>query len=374
MSKLCLNQYLGFEADRRLSMEIYAQALSGLEHDLRLNVVRPRSVLENFSASRLVMRYLRYWHYPRMVRNVDVDLHHILDHGYAHLQPSLTRSSADAKTCVTVHDLIPLLTWNGTLRSAKGEQLPTRKPILNLHSLSFISNFDRVLTISQSTKADLIKHLSIDAEKIDVIPPVIDQVFQAQQASEVVKFAHKYGLDRRYYWIMISGSEFYKNHRTSLEVLARLNLQHDSEFRLVKTGLPSDDFDAMVGELGLRACVKTVWLDTPDELALLYGMVDCLLFPSLYEGFGMPVAEALACGTAVVCSDRGSLPEVGGELVPCCDAGDVQSLAKQVASLVFEPDRRQEIAQKGPRWVEQYRVPAIEPQLRAFYSATLNNR
>jgi glycosyltransferase involved in cell wall biosynthesis len=358
-----------------MSMEIFADSLASIVNRERyaLQTIRPQSVLERYSSSRFVMRYLRYWYYPLMAKGVDVDLHHVLDHGYAHLRPSLKAANGKSKTCITVHDLIPMLTWNGNIPSADGAKVLSRKPWLNLKSLSYLANYDRIIAASLNTKNDLVTHLGLAAEKIDIISPIIDDIFKPSEAQLIDDFADKYDLDRGYKWLMVSGCEYYKNHRTSLQVLAELNSQHDTEFRLIKTGFPSSDFNAMVTELGLGSHVRSIYLDDTHEMVQLYGLIDCLLFPSLYEGFGMPVAEALACATPVVTSNRGALPEVAGALAPTCNAGDVQALSLEVASMVFDRQRREQIASSGPLWVKQYRRAAIKPKLDSFYQATLGS-
>jgi len=371
-----LAHYRGFNADKRMSMEIFADSLGIAvnREQYALQTVRPQSWLEHYSSNRFVMRYLRYWHYPRMAKRVDVDLHHVLDHGYAHLYPSLNLDNGKSKTCINVHDLIPMLTWNGKLRSANGTKLISRKPWLNLKSLSYLTNYDRIATISLSTKNDLIDHLGLATEKIDVIPPIIDDIFKPSDAQLIDDFADKYDLDRNCKWLMISGNEYYKNHQTSLRVLAELNSHHETEFRLLKTGFPSSDFNSMVAELGLESHVRSIYLDDTNEMVLLYALVDCLLFPSLYEGFGMPVAEALACATPVVTSNRGALPEVAGALASICDPGDIQALSDEVTSMVFDRQRQDKITSSAPEWVKQYRQAAIEPKLERFYQATLGRR
>ncbi|MBL4672542.1 MAG: glycosyltransferase family 4 protein [Arenicella sp.] len=374
ITKITLGHYRCFDADKRMSMEIFADSLAAVvdREQYALQTIRPRSMLEHYSSNRFAMRYLRYWHYPQMAKSISVDLHHVLDHGYAHLCPSLKAANGQSKTCITVHDLIPMLTWNGRIRSANGNKISGRKPWLNLKSLSHLANYDRIIAISLSTKNDLIDHLGLAAEKIDIIPPVIDDIFKPSEEPLIDDFADKYHLDRDCKWLMVSGSEYYKNHRTCLQVLAELNRQHDTEFRLIKTGFLSSDFNAMVTELGLEAQVRSIYLDDISEMVQLYGLIDCLLFPSIYEGFGMPVAEALACGTPVVTSNRGALPEVAGKLAPTCDAGDVQALSLEVASMVFDRQRQEQIASSGPVWIKRFRQAAIKPKLENFYHATLN--
>jgi len=356
--------YLCFDADQRISMQIYAdslnKALSGIK-ELELNRFKPTSKLSRFSNNRTLMRYLRYYHYPRSVAGVDADIHHVLDHGYAHLQAKLGKGMH----CVTVHDLIPLLTWRGLIESSS----PIRKPILNLHSLSYLSKFDKIITISQSTADDLVEYLDIEPQRISVIPPVIGDHFVRSSELAINTFRQRYRLDSKTRWLLISGREYYKNHHTSLKVLQALQQHIDVPVGLIKIGLPCSEFNQSVAQLGLSNQVRNIYLEDPAELVDVYSMVDCLLFPSLYEGFGMPVAEALACGTPVITSNRGSLPEVVGDLAPKLDPFDVQGLSKAVKKTLLDESIKKRILSDGPNWVMQFKQQTVVPQLEKFYRA-----
>ena len=94
--------------------------------------------------------------------------------------------------------------------------------------------------------------------------------------------------------------------------------------------------------------------------------VDCLLFPSIYEGFGYPVVEALACSTPVICSQAASLPEVGGELAMYYASDDSIGMAAAIRQLL-RGEIDQDLAVKGPRWVEQFRAPHVAKQLFEHY-------
>jgi len=353
-------------------MDIYAETLFlALEpiDQLTLSEFKPESRFEKFAASRFVMRYLRYIDYPLSIKNIESDLHHVLDHGYAHLFPHLKSSNAQSKTCITVHDLIPMLLWNGSIKNANGAVCDSRKPWLNLRSLSYLKSYDRIVAVSNNTKSDLVNFLGLPEEKIDVISPIISHIFRPLEIEKIERFAQKYELDGECKWLMISGSEFYKNHYTCLKVLAELNRQHEIEFRIIKTGFISDEFNSMVLEAGLELQVRSIYLEDSSELALLYNFVDCLLFPSLYEGFGMPVAEAFACGTPVVTSDRGALPEVSGDLGAVCDAGNVRELSEEVTSMVFDQQRRLEVSVKGPVSVDRFCESTVVNQYTKFYQS-----
>ena len=104
------------------------------------------------------------------------------------------------------------------------------------------------------------------------------------------------------------------------------------------------------------------------ELATLYNVVDCLLFPSLYEGFGMPVAEALSCGTPVIISNKASLPEVGGGYAIEHDCFDVEGISKSVNQLLTDKSMAQRVYEQAPQWCEQFRAPNISRLLKQAYN------
>jgi len=348
-----ISLYRCFSADQRLSMDVYADGLeNALEvSGLNMEIFKPASTLERFNDNAWVMRYLRYYSYASQVKKhkQNNNVHHVTDHGYAHL---LTSLKSGVKV-LTVHDLIPFLTWKGVIKKQDGDHFFKRKPRLNLYSLKFIKAYDHIVTLSASTAHDLITYLNIPKELITVIPPVIGRQYVPASDGDVQLLCSKYHLDRDTKWLMVSGREYYKNHSTGLLVLKELLKHTDKPIKLIKTGMPSPEFDLMVTELGLETSVKSVFLDDINELPALYSFVDCLLFPSLYEGFGMPVAEALACGTPVVMSDRASLPEAGGELALQCDAFDVQSLARAVSSQL-NSEVKNRIFNRGPLWVTRF--------------------
>lgn len=370
MSQLSVLQYRGFASDRRMSMDIYADSLTSAlgSTDLQVSSFKPESPLEKYATSTYLMRYLRYWHYPQTVRETKADIHHVLDHGYAHLYPKLS----GGKSCVTVHDLIPLLNWKGAFKTIDGDKV-IRRPWLNMKSLSYLKFFDRIVAISQSTKADLIEHLALPATKIEVIPPVISSCFRPIDSVLVDEFASKYQLNPNCRWIMISGREFYKNHSASLKVLKHLCDVSDYDFRLIKTGLESTEFDALVDQFELSCKVTQLFLDDAEELALLYNFVDCLLFPSFYEGFGMPVAEALACGTPVVSSDQASLPEVGGVLAQRAKPDDIEGLTKAVMTSVEDMQYRKTVKLESGQWVRQFRADTIAQKYERLYLNLASN-
>ena len=111
--------------------------------------------------------------------------------------------------------------------------------------------------------------------------------------------------------------------------------------------------------------IKCVAVDS-SQLPTLYSSVDCLLFPSIYEGFGYPVVEALACGTPVVCSNLASLPEVGGDLAMYYASDDYKGMATAVRQLI-RGEVDMDLCREGPKWVDKFRANRVAKQFYEHY-------
>ncbi len=364
----------GYAEDRRQSMDIYAERLyQELTHRLPdVALVQPHSALEQLSHSKFVMRYLRYVAFPRWVGRPIADLTgdqhiaHILDHGYAHLIKSIKLAAGDrsktnsTKVCVTVHDLIPLLAWEGRL----GTQHKGRKPALAMHSANHLRQADMIFSVSHSTANDLMELLEIPARKIEVVPAPIPDEFCRVSDSSIRSFRERFALSNDYFWILVSGSEFYKDHESVVGIFRELR-GRKLPVKILKTGLEGLSESSPLRQLD-QDDVKVISLDS-SELAALYSSVDCVLFPSLYEGFGFPVVEALACGTPVVCSDAASLPEVGGELARICKVGDTGEMAREIEA-IYSEGHPGDILASGPKWVQQFRASTVAKRFTGYYT------
>lgn len=344
-------------------MDIYARELQhalhakGIDADLYV----PKHALERWRNSKLVMRYLRYWAYRKLIKGQGgaAQVHHVADHGYAHLHTNLSRGIS----AVTVHDLIPYLTWV--------KQIPSegkiRKPRLNIYSLKYIQRFDRVITVSQNSANDIHRILSIPRHQISVVPPIIGAHFKLQNAEAVSKYRQQFTQCPETKLVLFTGREYYKNHRTGFQVVKQL-LRGGHKVKIIRAGIPDAQFIQQAVKFGLESHVESIFLTQHTELPLLYAAVDCLLFPSWYEGFGMPVVEALACGTCVVSSDAGSLSEVGGDLALTSRPDDIDNLAQQLEFCLFDRSHQQAVRENSEQWVQQFRADAVSPRLIEAYN------
>jgi glycosyltransferase involved in cell wall biosynthesis len=190
------------------------------------------------------------------------------------------------------------------------------------------SRADRVLTVSEQTKRDVVERYGIAEEKIVVTPNAVDPIFSPDGAAP----------ERRPYALFVGGIQPRKDPVAAIEALALLN--GDLELVIVgaeKRGGP-EVRDAL-RRLGLEQRVELTGHVGHEQLAGLYRGAVCLVFPSRYEGFGLPVLEAMASGTPVVAANAGALPEVAGDAAILVEPGDAAAIAEGIRRALAERER-----------------------------------
>lgn len=219
---------------------------------------------------------------------------------------------------------------------------------------------DRILTVSEFSKSEIIKYLHIPEEKIKVMYPGVDlDLFHPDYPEEQVQKAkQKYGIDGEY--ILYLGTiEPRKNLQRLIEAYEKLIVENQIKNlpKLVLAGgrgwLCDDIYKAAEKEY-LHGKVKfTGYVDEADIPLLLTG-AEFLAFPSVYEGFGTPPVEALACGTPVLTANVASMPEVLKDQAVYADPYSVDSIAEKIAYLHEQDTLRKTIKQTGPEYVKRY--------------------
>jgi glycosyltransferase involved in cell wall biosynthesis len=345
-----------FAEDNRLSMDIYADCLgqalrAGFPERCRVVEYRPSLLpwprLLPGSQGLLRMRLSRFVAYPWQASRHQGQVNHIVDHGYGHLLYVLD----PRRTVVTVHDLIPLLHWRGQIPGAPAGH----KPWLNLIAVNALRRARHLVAVTENTRRDLIHHCGCAPERITVIHSGIDSIFRPYSAEEKEAARIKWNLpadDTKR--IMVTGSQFYKNHTGALHVLARLRELHGGRLQLIKTGPPTSEWTRTAQDLGIQTTTACLGILPRAGLSELYNIVDCLLFPSLYEGFGWPPLEAMACGTPVVTSNVASLPEVVGDAALMVDPQDHEGLAQVMYEVLTNDELRNSLIERGLARARQF--------------------
>lgn len=198
----------------------------------------------------------------------------------------------------------------------------------------------RILTVSEFSRRELQRYLHIPEPRFAVIQEGCEHVLRAPGEHAILE---RLGVEPDKYVLGVSTTQPYKNLGRLVQAFVRLSRP---DMRLVLVG--SVDPDVFVSQnLEVPADVVLAGRVSDGELRALYENAVAFVFPSLYEGFGLPPLEAMACGCPVVVSQAASLPEVCGEAVLYCDALDEQSIAGQLARLLNNTELRERMIQLG---------------------------
>lgn len=224
-----------------------------------------------------------------------------------------------APVVVTVHDLIPLMPgYRGSARV----QAYTRLAIEGTRRAAI------VLTDSEASRRDIVERLKLPPERVRVVYLGVEPRYQPEHdPATATRIRQKYGL-RRDFLLYLGGMDPRKNVGALLRAYARVREQLSDSPELVIAGPRPEatDLPALARQLDLGTSVRFIGAVEEAEKPVLYGMAHLFVFPSLYEGFGLPPLEAMACGTPVVCSSASSLPEVVGDAALLVDPGDEDAL------------------------------------------------
>lgn len=204
----------------------------------------------------------------------------------------------------------------------------------------------RVITISESGRQDVHRSFQVPLDRIDVVVPGVDPIYQPLPVAKIDEFRHSRNLNRRII-LHVGTLQPRKNIPLLLEALAKLGRQDIDLVLAGGKGWLYDDIFARVVELGLDDQVRFTGYVPDEDLPLWYNVATLLAFPSAYEGFGLPVVEAMACGTPVVAARSSSIPEAGGTAALYFDPGDVDMLVEHMASILDDASLANVLREKG---------------------------
>ncbi|HEY3079685.1 MAG TPA: glycosyltransferase family 1 protein [Chloroflexota bacterium] len=213
---------------------------------------------------------------------------------------------------------------------------------------SAVRSAERTIAVSQCTRRDLIELVGAPPERIEVVYEAAGSDFRPQMAERIAAVGRDLGLPEEYF-LFVGTREPRKNLARLLDAYARL-AETPSAPDLAIVGSPGWLTDELASRTdALRIAGRVHWLvGVPRaELPALYAGAVGLVLPSLYEGFGLPVLEAMACGTPVVCADAGSLPEIAGGAARLFDPTDVGAIAEALGRVWREPALREELRARG---------------------------
>ena len=355
-----INIFLNFIEDHRISMntvgQLTADYLKKYSNNCNINTFLPKTgILERFIPSDIwKMRVARYFTYPRVVKNLEtVDISHIIDHQYAHLVHKLNSKVK----IVTVHDLVPLIFT----------KLLKKNPYLVKHSLNHLKFFDKVIAVSHNTKADILKHTDCPKDKIEVMHFPVEEFFNTSIINNK-QICEKFKIPVNKKKILVVGKSFYKNLDTSIKVFKNL-IEKNIDVALVKLG----NFEDIKIEDRYKDKIFQITNLTRQEVSEIYKIADVLLFPSIYEGYGLPTLEAMKSGVPVVCSNSSSLPEIVGAAALISDYADVNFFTDAVYRLLTDQQFYNQKKQEGIRRAEIFNISKYTNDLINLYKNSLLN-
>jgi glycosyltransferase involved in cell wall biosynthesis len=292
---------------------------------------------------------------PVRIRRADAALVHILDGSYAYLAHGVRGLPVIA----TVHDLIPHINNQGSWIASR----------LVKRSISGLRRCAQLLADSSSTASDLREHADVAAERIRVAPLALSPEFVRAAAERMPR--HRDQVTNKLPCVLhVGNNAAYKNREGVLRIFAAV--RKALPLSLVMAGPPP-------GRV-LRELVRNLALEDevsfeidPDDTRLvdLYSEAALFLFPSLYEGFGWPPLEAMACGCPVVCSSAGSLPEVAGPAALSAPAAEEHRLAELCISILEDGRIAAQLSARGLEWSRQFSLERMRADLLQAYQAAL---
>jgi glycosyltransferase involved in cell wall biosynthesis len=339
ISRYLANIVGGLPADWIPTISVGNTKWSELE---RLKLPSHRNLeIKHFPAPWLRPKIFRNWasncFFSKLESQKDFNLLHAVHHG------SLAPRRPDrrhAPFVVTIHDMIPQIYSNDL--DAKGNDLKLKRQA--------VESADAVICISESTRKDLLERISIPEDRIRVI-------YLASSLNREWAAGDKEAVPERPYFIFVGARKAaYKNFTSVLRAFAR-TVEKWNDLELCVVGPPFDKFELqLLHQLKIQSRVKNLQTVDDPHLNKLYQHSLALIYPSWYEGFGIPPLEAMACGSLAIVSNTSSLPEVAGEAAIMIDPHSIDALVDGMLKVCnLADDQRLILINRGMAWASRFK-------------------
>ena len=294
--------------------------------------------------------------FARAVNDSGVGLFHGIDHN---MTPFLS-----CRSIVTVHDLIPLV--------LRGPYLGPKSWLWMKAHRAACRKADRVIAVSDSTRDDVERLWNIPADRIEVVAEGVSSDYVPVSGAELEDALARYGISQPYF-LYIGGFDPRKNIGNMLVAFKRY-LHGGGQGVIVLCG-DTGGFEEYlcdeIDQLGMRDSVLLPGFIDDDDLPALYSGARALVFVSTYEGFGLPLLEAMACDTPVLASDVSSIPGVVGKAAVMVDPLDPSAIARGLAALSGESAERSELVRLGRERAAQFTWDKAASRISGIYDDVL---
>lgn len=320
-------------AENRVSSEKYYSFIKNIDG---FNFIDERFKIDpnlnkiNFISTALKIKLTKYFLSNRIYNNKNFDIVHILEQSNLYL----VKHFQGKKILSTIHDIIPVLAYGNKIN---GFRYPNN-PFFFKYNLKQLNYVNKIISVSNKTKLDLYDYFQNDQLNINVIHNPVNPIIKKISRHQLNEFYDINNLNPDSDKILIVGLSKIKNVTFALKIYKKL-LSFFPKLELHLVGSVSN-LNLEDGIFIQKHC-KNIFIhqDVDDlELSFLYSMSKILLFPSYYEGFGLPLIEAMACGSVVVASDRGSIPEIVGNAGFTLSLNDVDIFVNTITKLLTNKD------------------------------------
>ncbi len=296
---------------------------------------------------------------PLSLKRVGADLFHATHY----VLPPLTRR----RSIVTIHDCIHLMF---------PEYLPNR--LAHGYAKAFLwsatQQADRILTVSEASKRDILRLFDVPAEKVAVIYNAIDERFSVTPTEEQVdRVRQRYQLEQDFV-LYVGNVKPHKNVERLIHAFAQVRQAGLDQLKLLVIGDEITRYTRLrraVHRCKLHGHVRFLGHLPTETLSILYRLAGVFVFPSLYEGFGLPPLEAMASGTPVVTSNISSLPEIVGDAAILVDPHDTTSIANGIQLALTDQPLREKLRRRGLERARQYSWEQSVRRVREIYDEVL---
>lgn len=288
---------------------------------------------------------------PALLRQMDTRVFHSPNYMIPFL--AFRRHANGPLRCVsTIHDLIPLRFPDHAPKSKKARMMPLFRALLREAAM----RSSCILTVSETSRKDIIELLNAPPERVKAIYNGVSEVFVHAGADSAAAVRP----DRKgeYFTLLYVGrADPYKNIAVLLRALAQLRLREGMNVKLCIAGSPDQRYPepaVLARELGIADAIQWTGYLTDEALVETYRRADLLVHPSRYEGFGLQILEAMACGTPVLSSNAGSLPEVVGDAGHMVSPDDTEGFVREIKTILTTPELAYRMRAAGRRQASRF--------------------
>ncbi|KMT22834.1 glycosyltransferase family 4 protein [Clostridium cylindrosporum] len=281
-------------------------------------------------------RFFEDYFIPQNLKNNDVDIYHVPQNGIG-----LSKKTS-CLSISTIHDLIPYVMPETVGRGY------LKKFIAQMPSI--IQASDNIITVSEFSKNDIIKIFDVPEEKIKVTHLAADHIFSPLDKEETKKSIYeKYGITEDFI-LYLGGFSSRKNVKSILVAFSKIYKNLSKDYKVVILGPSRDEHEKLTNlaeTLSIKDKVQFTGFVPHEDLPLFYNAASLFVYPSLYEGFGLPPLEAMSCKCPVITSDISAIPEVVGDGALLINPYDIDDLKDSMEKVLEDSSTRENIILKG---------------------------